>query len=131
MDGSMVDQVRSFNRSVTQRVGALNDRFLAQDRALAEARLLWASLAPLAAWILLNRKFMGFFRRERGWSACVLAWGVTFLDHHVMLLGILSGFASALFGRRSNPDGAERAASSAHRSSRGSVDDKSGRPRET
>jgi DNA-binding MarR family transcriptional regulator len=41
MDRPMVDQVRRFNRSVTQRVGALNDRFLARDRALAEARLLW------------------------------------------------------------------------------------------
>ena len=37
----MVDQVRRFNRTVTQRVGALNDRFLARDRPLAEARLLW------------------------------------------------------------------------------------------
>jgi DNA-binding MarR family transcriptional regulator/GNAT superfamily N-acetyltransferase len=35
------DQVRRFNRTVTQRVGALNDRFLALDRPLAEARLLW------------------------------------------------------------------------------------------
>jgi DNA-binding MarR family transcriptional regulator len=33
--------VRRFNRTVTQRVGALNDRFLARDRPLAEARLLW------------------------------------------------------------------------------------------
>jgi DNA-binding MarR family transcriptional regulator/GNAT superfamily N-acetyltransferase len=41
MDGSMVDQVRRFNRTVTQRVGALNDRFLARERPLAEARLLW------------------------------------------------------------------------------------------
>jgi DNA-binding MarR family transcriptional regulator/GNAT superfamily N-acetyltransferase len=37
----MIEQVRRFNRSVTQRVGALNDRFLALDRPLAEARLLW------------------------------------------------------------------------------------------
>jgi DNA-binding MarR family transcriptional regulator/GNAT superfamily N-acetyltransferase len=41
MERSMVDQVRRFNRTVTQRVGALNDRFLALDRPLAEARLLW------------------------------------------------------------------------------------------
>jgi DNA-binding MarR family transcriptional regulator/GNAT superfamily N-acetyltransferase len=41
MDGTMVEQVRRFNRSVTQRVGALNDRFLARERPLAEARLLW------------------------------------------------------------------------------------------
>jgi DNA-binding MarR family transcriptional regulator/GNAT superfamily N-acetyltransferase len=37
----MVAQVRRFNRAVTQRVGALNDRFLARDRPLAEARVLW------------------------------------------------------------------------------------------
>jgi DNA-binding MarR family transcriptional regulator len=33
--------VRSFNRLVTQRVGALNDHYLARDRSLGEARLLW------------------------------------------------------------------------------------------
>jgi DNA-binding MarR family transcriptional regulator/GNAT superfamily N-acetyltransferase len=33
--------VRRFNRTVTQRVGALDDRFLARDRPLAEARVLW------------------------------------------------------------------------------------------
>jgi DNA-binding MarR family transcriptional regulator/GNAT superfamily N-acetyltransferase len=37
----MVAQVRRFNRTVTARVGALNDRFLARDRSLGEARLLW------------------------------------------------------------------------------------------
>src|SRR5262245_41897494 len=41
MDAALVEQVRRFNRAVTQRVGALDDRFLAQDRPLAEARLLW------------------------------------------------------------------------------------------
>jgi len=41
MDPGMVAQVRRFNRIVTQRVGALNDRFLARDRSLGEARLLW------------------------------------------------------------------------------------------
>jgi DNA-binding MarR family transcriptional regulator len=41
MQDGHVDQVRRFNRTVTQRVGALSDRFLARDRPLAEARLLW------------------------------------------------------------------------------------------
>jgi DNA-binding MarR family transcriptional regulator/GNAT superfamily N-acetyltransferase len=36
-----VRQVRSFNRTVTQRVGALNDRFLGRSRPLGEARVLW------------------------------------------------------------------------------------------
>ena len=37
----MVEQVRRFNRAVTQRVGALDDRYLARDRPLGEARVLW------------------------------------------------------------------------------------------
>ncbi|HEY8755197.1 MAG TPA: helix-turn-helix domain-containing GNAT family N-acetyltransferase [Candidatus Dormibacteraeota bacterium] len=41
MDQSLISQVRRFNRIVTQRVGALNDRFLARDHSLGEARLLW------------------------------------------------------------------------------------------
>ena len=36
-----VEQVRSFNRLVTQRVGALNDRYLSRDRPLGAARVLW------------------------------------------------------------------------------------------
>jgi DNA-binding MarR family transcriptional regulator len=38
---AMVEQVRRFNRTVTERVGALNDHFLGTDRPLGEARLLW------------------------------------------------------------------------------------------
>ncbi|HEY6276716.1 MAG TPA: bifunctional helix-turn-helix transcriptional regulator/GNAT family N-acetyltransferase [Streptosporangiaceae bacterium] len=41
MDASMVGQIRSFNRTVTQRVGALSDAFLGRDRPLGPARLLW------------------------------------------------------------------------------------------
>jgi len=41
MDLAMVGQVRRFNRMVTQRVGALNERFLARDRSLGESRVLW------------------------------------------------------------------------------------------
>jgi len=41
MDARMVGQVRSFNRTVTQRIGALNDEFLSRDRPLGQARLLW------------------------------------------------------------------------------------------
>ena len=37
----MIDQVRRFNRTVTQRVGALDDTFLSRDRPLGQARLLW------------------------------------------------------------------------------------------
>jgi DNA-binding MarR family transcriptional regulator len=37
----MVQQVRRFNRTATERIGALDDRFLGRDRPLGEARLLW------------------------------------------------------------------------------------------
>src|SRR5919112_5126013 len=38
---SQVAQVRRFNRTVTQRVGALSDHFLSRSRPLASSRLLW------------------------------------------------------------------------------------------
>jgi DNA-binding MarR family transcriptional regulator len=38
---AMIERVRAFNRAVTQRVGALDDRYLARDRPLGEARVLW------------------------------------------------------------------------------------------
>lgn len=38
---SLVAQVRRFNRTITQRAGALNDHFLSRDRPLAMSRLLW------------------------------------------------------------------------------------------
>jgi DNA-binding MarR family transcriptional regulator/GNAT superfamily N-acetyltransferase len=41
MSEAMVDQVRRFNRIVTERVGALSDHFLGRERPLGEARLLW------------------------------------------------------------------------------------------
>ncbi len=41
MDAALIRQVRRFNRTVTQRVGALDDEFLARARPLGQARLLW------------------------------------------------------------------------------------------
>jgi DNA-binding MarR family transcriptional regulator/GNAT superfamily N-acetyltransferase len=41
MADAVVEQVRRFNRLVTERVGALNDRFLGRPRPLGEVRLLW------------------------------------------------------------------------------------------
>ena len=41
MSSTEVAQVRRFNRAVTQRVGALNEDYLARGRPLAEARVLW------------------------------------------------------------------------------------------
>lgn len=41
MDQGMITQVRRFNRTVTQRVGALDDAFLSRGRPLGQARVLW------------------------------------------------------------------------------------------
>jgi DNA-binding MarR family transcriptional regulator len=41
MDADQVRRVRSFNRTVSQRIGALNDHFLDRARPLGEARLLY------------------------------------------------------------------------------------------
>ena len=41
MNAAMIEQVRRFNRTVTQRIGALDDAFLSRDRPLGQARLLW------------------------------------------------------------------------------------------
>lgn len=41
MDESQIRSVRSFNRTITQRVGALEDSYLSQGRPLGEARLIF------------------------------------------------------------------------------------------
>ncbi|MFC4112000.1 bifunctional helix-turn-helix transcriptional regulator/GNAT family N-acetyltransferase [Nonomuraea zeae] len=41
MDAKEIERVRRFQRTVTQRIGVLNDRFLARDRPLGQARVLW------------------------------------------------------------------------------------------
>jgi DNA-binding MarR family transcriptional regulator/GNAT superfamily N-acetyltransferase len=41
MDDEAVAQVRRFNRTVTQRIGALEDAFLARSRPLGHSRVLW------------------------------------------------------------------------------------------
>jgi DNA-binding MarR family transcriptional regulator/GNAT superfamily N-acetyltransferase len=41
MDGQALQQVRRFNRTVAERIGALDDGFLGRDRPMAESRALW------------------------------------------------------------------------------------------
>jgi DNA-binding MarR family transcriptional regulator/GNAT superfamily N-acetyltransferase len=58
MPDAMVDQVRRFNRTVTERVGALNDHFLGRQRPLGEARLLW-EIGPDGCEVRLLRARLG------------------------------------------------------------------------
>src|SRR5258706_13771353 len=41
MDNTGVQEVRRFNRTVTQRIGVLNDEYLARRRPVGASRLLW------------------------------------------------------------------------------------------
>jgi DNA-binding MarR family transcriptional regulator len=41
MTSAQIGDVRRFNRTVTERLGVLRDRFLGLGRPLGEARLLW------------------------------------------------------------------------------------------
>lgn len=41
MEMPLIEQVRSFNRTMTERVGVLSDHFLGRNHPLGEARLLW------------------------------------------------------------------------------------------
>jgi DNA-binding MarR family transcriptional regulator/GNAT superfamily N-acetyltransferase len=58
MPDGMVAQVRRFNRVVTERVGALDDRFLGRPRPLGEARLLW-EIGPGGCEVRLLRSRLG------------------------------------------------------------------------
>jgi DNA-binding MarR family transcriptional regulator len=58
MADAMVEQVRRFNRVVTEQVGALNDRFLGRPRPLGEARLLW-EIGPGGCEVRLLRSRLG------------------------------------------------------------------------
>src|SRR5258708_27216041 len=41
MQGDLIGSVRSFNRTVTQRIGALNEEYLSRSRPLGASRVLW------------------------------------------------------------------------------------------
>jgi GNAT superfamily N-acetyltransferase/DNA-binding MarR family transcriptional regulator len=58
MDRELVTAVRRFNRTVTQRVGALDDEYMARGRPLAQARLLW-EIGPGGAEVAALRARLG------------------------------------------------------------------------
>ncbi len=59
MADEAVEQVRRFNRIVTQRVGALGERFLGRARPLGEARVLW-EIGTDGCEVRLLRSRLGF-----------------------------------------------------------------------
>ncbi|PSK67866.1 hypothetical protein B0E53_00137 [Micromonospora sp. MH33] len=58
MNSELIATVRRFNRTVTQRVGALDDQYMSRDRPLAQARLLW-EIGPDGAEVAALRARLG------------------------------------------------------------------------
>src|SRR5712692_4022609 len=56
MEMPLVEQVRSFNRTITERVGVLHDHFLGRNHPPGEARLLWEIGAHGASVRSLRRR---------------------------------------------------------------------------
>src|SRR5438270_2368968 len=56
MEMPLIEQVRSFNRTMTERVGVLTDHFLGRNHPLGEARLLWEIGAEGASIRELRRR---------------------------------------------------------------------------
>jgi DNA-binding MarR family transcriptional regulator/GNAT superfamily N-acetyltransferase len=70
MPDAVVDQVRRFNRTLTERAGALDDRFLGRDRPLGEARVLWeigldgCEVRQLRSWLGLDSGYLSRLLRS-------------------------------------------------------------------
>src|SRR5664279_5174907 len=70
MADETIERVRRFNRIVTERIGALNDRYMGRDRALGQARVLWEigpdgiALAPLRARLGLDSGYLSRLLRS-------------------------------------------------------------------
>src|SRR3954453_2603140 len=57
-----IEQVRRFNRTVTRRIGALDDQYLARGRPLGASRVLW----EIGSARREVRKMRGRLRRDPG-----------------------------------------------------------------
>jgi DNA-binding MarR family transcriptional regulator/GNAT superfamily N-acetyltransferase len=70
MSDAAIEQVRRFNRVVTERIGALSDRYMGGDRPLGEARVLWeigpdaSALGPLRARLGLDSGYLSRLLRS-------------------------------------------------------------------
>src|SRR3954465_8436458 len=58
MDGTAVARVRRFNRTVTQRLGVLEETYLSRRRPIGQARLLW-EIGPDGAQVRALRARLG------------------------------------------------------------------------
>src|SRR3954462_6388696 len=71
MDATAGARVRRFNRTVTQRLGVLEETYLARGRPIGQARLLWeigpdgAEVRELRARLDLGSGYLSRFLRSR------------------------------------------------------------------
>jgi DNA-binding MarR family transcriptional regulator/ribosomal protein S18 acetylase RimI-like enzyme len=68
MDAMVLQQVRSFNRTVAERIGALTDQFLGRDRPMGESRVLW-EIGPTGEEVRELRARLGL---DSGYASRVL-----------------------------------------------------------
>lgn len=68
MEAGSIPTVRSFNRTVAERIGALTDSFLGRDRPMGESRLLW-EIGPRGAEVRELRSRLGL---DSGYATRVL-----------------------------------------------------------
>ena len=81
MDAETVARVRCFNRTVTERVGALDESYLDRGRPLGETRLLW-EIGPDGADVRDLRRRLASTRATRAgccahWSHSGWSWSST------------------------------------------------------
>ncbi len=80
MEMPMVEQVRSFNRTMTERIGVLNDDFLGRNHPLGEARLLWeigaegAEVRELRRRLGLNSGYVSRLLRSLERQGLIIVW---------------------------------------------------------
>jgi DNA-binding MarR family transcriptional regulator/GNAT superfamily N-acetyltransferase len=80
MEMPLIEQVRSFNRTMTERVGALNDHFLGRSHPLGEARLLWeigekgARIRELRRRLGLDSAYVSRLLRSLEGQGLVVVW---------------------------------------------------------
>src|SRR5258708_30293322 len=68
MDRAAVTQVRTFNRTVAERIGALTDEFLGRHRAMGSSRTLW-EIGPDGVEVRTLRARLGL---DSGYASRVL-----------------------------------------------------------
>ena len=91
MDREAVTQVRSFNRTVAERIGALTDEFLGRRRPMGNSRTLW-EIDPEGVEMRTLRARLGL---DSGYASRVLQ-SLQLRNHPVRNLGVWASHTKPL-----------------------------------